>query len=267
MKLSLMKIVLLLLVAICGYYGYKYYRYASDPLVAGVPPRKNADGTYDYTMFSKEGREGEFPGKIREWVVRLDPKYVGRAYGEEDFSINGGGFEVSSKGRHNLGYNIYLKVSDLRPVANIEKVRDFLPDELPSFEVILDAEKDYKVDEERQGLYDTQYYCAPLNQQEFGLELFGPSKEKNLSCRDGTLYALWQDKKKKKLAATLLCRTKSTSCNAVVYLSGRKLLGYYGFNARDKFSDFIPRFEKFMIEHTVVDHQYSGTPFVYGENK
>ena len=39
-------------------------------------------------MFSKEGREGEFPGKIREWVVRLDPKYVWKAYGEEDISIN-----------------------------------------------------------------------------------------------------------------------------------------------------------------------------------
>lgn len=267
MKLSLMKIVLLLLVSICGYYGYKYYRYASDPLVAGVPPRKNADGTYDYTMFSKEGREGEFPGKIREWVVRLDPKYVWKAYGEEDISINGGGFSASSKGRKNLGYDIMLRVSDFQPVGDFAKAYDGHPDEPPSFEVLLVAEKNVRTDEELDSAYATQKYCSRLNRQEFGLELFGPSKDKELNCLDDTLYALWRTDKKKKLAATLRCRASSVSCFSTFYQNGRKLLGEFKFNSRDKFVDVVPRFEKFITEHTVIDHQYNGTPFVYGENK
>jgi hypothetical protein len=57
-------------VALSSYFGFQFYKRASDPLVAGIPPRENADGTIDYVLAYNlkapfEGLKGNY------WVLRF----------------------------------------------------------------------------------------------------------------------------------------------------------------------------------------------------
>ena len=272
MKFSLIKILLLLLVIAGGYYGYKLYSFAHDPLVAGVPPHANVDGTFDYTMFW-ENRSASIsnPAEIQELVLRLNPKYVERPYGDKDMSISGGGIGIASSGHPNIGYYVWLRIADLQPVSTFEYGKGLAPKEPHSLSIVLGAEKDLSADlaetAKRRSIALTKDECVSLNRQEFGLEMFGPDADKSKPCQLGTIYVLWRNEKKNDFAATLLCFPNAGDCTVDFYFEERLVFGKINFSDRDKIVELVPRLQEFIRGHIIADRVYSGTPYVYGEEK
>jgi hypothetical protein len=64
------------LIGLCCHFGWQYYERVSDPLVAGIPLRENADGTMDYTLIGKDYSKTYSPEQQLdnvEWVIRAVP--------------------------------------------------------------------------------------------------------------------------------------------------------------------------------------------------
>jgi hypothetical protein len=94
----------LAVVALSGYFAVPYYQRASDPLVAGSPPRENADGTIDYTLFDQwvDDPEPYF------WVLRLPADQYVVASEEWSANYKGTGGSYGFQTRPNQYITLYF---------------------------------------------------------------------------------------------------------------------------------------------------------------
>jgi hypothetical protein len=265
----------LTVVALCGYFGVQYYMRAYDPLLAGIPPRENADGTIDYTLigkdYSKTYSPEQQPDNV-EWVIRLPKGSVAHDYGAEDMSVSGGGAGFSHKGKPNLGYYVWLRVTDLKPTISL-KYKNGMPEDPDGFSILLDAEKLFPDSQDKASAYGDSE-CAVSDNPFPRLQAVQQMKyHPNHSCSfvvdDSKKLELfkWSDADPNLLEAKVDCIEKLNFCHFDLYHRGRSLNGKIARAHLSRFAELTPKLHAFLDSATVVDREYKGTPFVYGENK
>jgi hypothetical protein len=130
--------ILMTLAAICvlstvsGYYGYKRYMFGNDPLLTGIPPHENLDGTIDYTLAFpvSQKHDGYY------WVVRF-PKnqYVELSQpGETRIEIPGTAV-YGLKSYNNQMLTTYFKLQSFQPFTKPYAIDEIL--KAPHVEVVL----------------------------------------------------------------------------------------------------------------------------------
>jgi hypothetical protein len=170
----------LAVVALFGYFGFQYCAGASDPLVAGVPPRENADGTVDYTLINKflYDKEPTF------WVLRFpNDQFVEIS---EDWTGNykGSGVSVGLGTRPNQYISVYLED---------EKLADYLRESesgragrLGQISITVRAEENLSVSKDGksfQNIRNIDKHCKLLERVAPGVLIYG----NDVGASDGTL--------------------------------------------------------------------------------
>jgi hypothetical protein len=118
----------LAIVALCGYFAVQYYQRASDPLVAGVPPRENADGTIDYTLAFRP--RSDLLGYY--WVLRFQKsQFVRESKPRNTFKLESldGQSSYKSDSRKNQWLELFFKLPNVSPwLGNVDlKAKDEPP--------------------------------------------------------------------------------------------------------------------------------------------
>jgi hypothetical protein len=169
----------LTVVALCGYFAVQYYQRASDPLVAGIPPRENADGTVDYALILRPINEhgGYY------WVIRLNKIFSVRRSEDLDnldAELSGGPafkFKPVPNNFLTLGYIIE---NGIRPLT---KERKALIPLHKAFNVLLTISNPNAHLEIAKHLEEAKSYCAPPVRLSSRVEMY---QQKNEGARKGT---------------------------------------------------------------------------------
>jgi hypothetical protein len=265
----------LTVVALCGYFGVQYYMRAYDPLVAGIPPRENADGTIDYTLIGKDYSKTftpEQPPDNVEWVVRLPKGAVNSAYGAEDMSMSGGGAGFSHAARPNLGYFIWLRVTDLQPSSSLN-YGEGKPADSDGFSLLLSAEKN-KVEALDSVSRSIKNYCQVSASAYPQLQAVRQNlKYPDNQCFVGSgnsedlRFVKWSLASPLSVEAGISCQNNLSFCEFLLVDGERRFNGQIAQSDLPRFADLSDRLRAYLLSATVVDRKFNGKPFVSGENK
>jgi hypothetical protein len=258
MKRAMSITIFLMLVVAAGYGGVRLYKSTHDPLVVGVPPRHNDDGTVDFTLI---GAGGRIPGNLHplnEWVVRISGKNA---------VVNGGvvlpGEEAIKDfvGKKNSWIGLRYRFDDMTPVTNFDTLpNDRVPDSPEVFDIHLDSLVDYS--SAKSWAESVRQYCKPAIDSVPDLKEFAPNPS-DVSCRDGDAIFLLFDKiNTDKLLAKFVCSKANSFCDYRIIYRNRDLTGFVGFDHKNEFPAFVARVTDYFDKATLVDRIYSGTPFV-----
>jgi hypothetical protein len=261
---------------ICAFLGFQYYKYRSDPLVAGISPRENADGTIDYTLIGKDYSKKYGRGMVKidllEWVLRLPKGSVSGSYGAEDMSVSGGGVGFSHSGRPNLGYYLWLRVTDLKPTKSLKFGKGFLPEDSDGFSMLIQAEKS-KLDDFAVSSRHIKNYCKAETSPYPELQSLSQNMEyADMECRGGLRMGAelnlvkWSETNSKLADATIVCLdVLPDSCDFRLYHGNRMITGHIARKDLARFAEFSRRLHAFITSATIVDRDYIGNPYVYGK--
>jgi hypothetical protein len=237
-----------------------YYRHATDPLAAGIPPKENADGTVDYTLIGI-GNSKTTPTKqeLLEWVIRLPKKYIVNDTSQENGSgIWFDGDRIEYNGRHNEGLQLWLKIKDLSPAESSGSGEGTgAPKNPNNIQLDLNADEEVSSGGAAEGL---QKRCQSVGTNADGLEQFTPRKQPiNMPCDFSELgFVLWGDNDKQEIKARFDCQKKSILGSCTIFFSHKRklLFGRIGLEHVNEFKDIIERLDRFLEGVTIKDKTY-----------
>jgi hypothetical protein len=237
-----------------------YYRHANDPLVAGIPPKENSDGTIDYTLIGIEtAKTGSRKSELLEWVIRLPKNYIARDVSQVDGSeiwFNGG--HIKFKGRHNESVALWLKIKDLSPAESSDYGKGTgAPKNRDDVRLSLNADEEVLSKGAASWLHK---YCQSVGTDADGLEQFAqPKLQLDMPCEFSEVgFVLWGDVNKQEMKARFDCQKDSSLGTCDIIFSHRKkmLFGTIGFEHSGEFKDIIERLDRFLDGVTIKDESY-----------
>ena len=229
---------------------YKYYQYITDPLIAGIPPKENADGTIDYTLIEVKS-ESSGPKKVSEWVIRFPKKYhVDMSKRQEVEMLNNNVVSGTLTIRSNEYLGFSVDANNLEPRDNLTSSNSAFPD---AAAVILHAEKSNSYwPSQQRGLNED---CISASKKIGNLLEYTDLDRTKSHCglgnvKTNTLYALTRNGS---LEAFLSCLNDGHSCYFEFPYGDRKVSGFFGVDNLSKFEVFEGKLKSFLESATVID--------------
>jgi hypothetical protein len=237
-----------------------YYRHATGPLAAGIPPKENTDGTVDYTMIGiGHSKTAPIKQELQEWVIRLPKKYIVNDTSQENGSgIWFDGDRIEYNGRRNEGLELWLKIKDLSPAESSDIGEGTgAPKDRSDMQLRINADDEVPSDGAAEELPKR---CQSIGTNAEGLEQFTPPSQPLATLCDFSEagFVLWGNRDKQEIKARFDCRKNLSFGTCDVFFSHRKkmLFGTVGFEHLGEFKDIIERLDRFLDGVTIKDKTY-----------
>jgi hypothetical protein len=241
-------------VVLCAFIfgGYNYYQYISDPLISGIPPKENADGTIDYTLIGYELNSGEANAKqVLAWIVRLPNKYQAHLAQSHEIDLLGtNGTSVVTAVRNNETLAFTVSPENFDPYITKEPFS-----QISSAAATIFIEADGRTTDLAAHQELLAKNCSSMGTQVGPLVQYTNSAGNRDNCGIGnaktaSLYALL---KQDKILASLACLNDDNSCYYVGSFKNRRLSGLIGRNHLGDFDKFYDGLQRFLVDHTISD--------------
>jgi hypothetical protein len=272
---TILRIALLALVAVGFGWAFAYHRQTTDPLITGIPPHDNGDGTVDYTLIGPGFWDEQLHRfQVAEWVVRLSAKnVVHQGTGKDVEVLDGGSWKTVLRSNSNDFLSAQFMIADMAPVASDEaRLRTLIPKTEGAFQLSLDGirtgDNGKSAAVSLKDIFDgkVNQECIATGRIIFGMQEFRPGSELGSCSSSDLAYVLWADESKKRVTAEFQCKTKGIepTCRARWYLDYRYVYGNISYRQLEEFKTLTKRVQDFVARATIVDHVYAGNPFVTG---
>ena len=249
-RYRVIKFVMIVVCAIIGYFAFNIYKFSTHPLVGGIAPRFNSDGTTDYTLVQiRRKLENQGKDEYSELVVRMPSKAA--VYGIKDNRRLS--FTASFDDLTYRNFEYTPKDSEERTDQSLVEVffsGNYVIDRNDGFADLLDRE------------------CVATGQKIGGLEEYMPKPdEKSASyCKDNG-YVLWADTTKKRYRAHIECNKdegqKHPNCKYYFARGDDNVWGDYPSSRLAEAKDFFDRLDGFLKKAIVHEGRLYDRPFVW----
>jgi hypothetical protein len=264
-KWVFMPITVILVIAVAAL----YYQYNRDPLVAGIPPHDNADGTVSYTLLAEV--VAKTPTKsglqLREWVVKLPKNARVMAVGEENVELNGQPFYRSRK-NSSVSFTLDSETMKIAEAGN-EIFKSKSLSKTGYLQILIDAGE--FLPHRAGGPKTVMSDCHSTGKMIGLLEEFDNGPSQSGFCELGEFgYVLWTDASKKELTAWLRCGDGpegSHDCLMYFVFHNQRFSGRIGREKYIELPNIVQRLTTLLDAATLIDHNYTGTPFVNSQGK
>ena len=231
------KIGIVLIAAMLMAGGYFYFTRPSNPLLTGIPPKDNSDGTIDYTLLMlRKSNQKTDEDKITEWVFRF-PKELNAQLSDPVKAETSNGSVVMSLGSNRSVY-FYLDVNSMAPVPrNYMEGKSFnsVADNVVSAHIFAFVPR--KIGEAKEERWKND--CIATGRKFGNLIEYGTSNSDRSLCNilpndnRSRLYVLPHDPSQ----TMITCKTDEPACNFSFWYDDLVLSGNFGKSRLDKYEN------------------------------